>query len=146
MYLQTVKYGILTMMKTAEVVFVSFSNAASLAYSSIFYCGYNMLEDAKCKKADLSVTRNITGVASKLKSILKLSSYLLLCCCWLAYIIISAENRLGYSCAFMRIWSYCILLVSCFILSRINESQLIWPFPFPFLHNIFSSTDTVLMK
>lgn len=38
------------MMKTAEVVFVSFFDAASLAYSSIFYCGYNMPEDAKCNE------------------------------------------------------------------------------------------------
>lgn len=53
MYLQTVKYGILTMTKTAGVVFVSFFDAASLAHSSLFYCGNKMPEEMK---GDLSVT------------------------------------------------------------------------------------------
>lgn len=35
------------MTKTAEVVFVSFFDAASLAHSSLFYYGNNMPEDAK---------------------------------------------------------------------------------------------------
>lgn len=112
-FLQTVKYGILTMMKTAEVVFVSFFEAASLAYSSIFYYDYKMPQMQSVTKGDFAVTWNTTGAASKLKSVIVLSSYLLLCCCWLAYIIISVENRLRYSCAFIRIRTYCFLLVFC---------------------------------